>query len=77
MLIENKSENTICVGETLEGPPAMEAMIMKPGAKLFIEETLPGLHVVFVSTPGGLRVAIRQQGLIVPGGGNGHAGRLR
>lgn len=73
MLIENKSKETICVGETLEGPPRHKAMIMAPGAGLHIEEVLPGLHVVFVTTPGGLRVAFKQEGLIVPGGGNGHA----
>lgn len=73
MIIHNGSDQTICVGDTLIGPPRDKAMAMPPGASLRIEELLPNLRLHFVTTPDGLRLAIYEEGptLWTPSG-NGH-----
>lgn len=70
MFFENHSEQTICVGHTLVGAP-LEAMILKPGESLRINDILTGVEVVFVTTPGGLRMAIMEKGLVMPSWYNG------
>lgn len=66
MWIHNGSKHEICVGQTLKGPPANPACMMKPGETLDIPAVLPQLRIEFVSTPDGLRVAIYEQGIILP-----------
>ena len=69
MLIHNRSDQVICVGDTLEGPPGNKAMIMQPGASLNIEDTLPYLRITFATTADGLRVAIKEELIVLPASG--------
>lgn len=73
MLIENHSNKTICVGDTLIGPPKDKSMILRPGESLYVEEILPGLQIVFATTPDGLRMAVKAEEPHLWTPGNGHA----
>lgn len=66
MIFYNGSSQEICVGSTLKGAPAHQSMMMKPGETLVVPETLVRVRIEFASTPDGLRMAIYEEGIILP-----------
>lgn len=73
MIFYNNSQQEICVGATLKGPPLHPRMMMKPGEQLTIEDIMPQLTVTFVSTVDGLRIAFEEQKKAMLWGVNGQA----
>lgn len=70
MYIKNGSNQKICVGDTLVGPPRDKRMVLKPGEELVIQGVAEHISIAFVTTPDGLRVAIKEEGLILPWSSN-------
>lgn len=66
MIIKNGSGVRIAFSTTLEGAIPHKRNILASGQALEIPSFLPNLIVEFVSTPDGLRCAIREEGLLVP-----------
>ena len=65
MEAHNRTNKKIALTPNMEGE-ATDNQIIPPGGILIVDQLMPRLQIFFVDTPSGLRVVVRQEGLIIP-----------